>query len=89
MAGIHGLKHVEGLLGTHLAEDHPVGPHPQGILDQFALADLTLAFEVGGARFHPRDVRLLKLKLGGVLDCDEAFLVTDRLGEGIEERRLA
>ncbi len=52
MAGIHGLKHVEGFLAANLAEDDPVGAHAQGVLDEIALLDFTGALVVGRACFH-------------------------------------
>jgi hypothetical protein len=34
MAGVHRLKQVERLRAAHLADDDPVGPHAQTVLDQ-------------------------------------------------------
>ena len=75
MAGVHGLQHVEGLLAAALAEDDAVGPHAQRVLDEIALADFAVALDVGRARFHARDVRLLQLQFGGVLDGDQALVL--------------
>ena len=57
VAGVHGLQHVEGLSGAHLADDDPVRAHAQGVLDQLALADLALAFDIrsAGSRGAPRE----------------------------------
>ena len=73
VAGVHGLQHVEGLLAADLAQDHPVGTHAQGVLDQLALADLALALDVRRPGLHAHHVRLLQLQLGGVLDGDQAL----------------
>ena len=74
MAGVHGLQHVEGFLAAALAEDDAVGPHAQRVLDQLALADFALAFDVGRPRLHAADMRLLQLQFGGVLDGDRRSL---------------
>ena len=37
VAGVHRLKHVERFAGANLADDDPVGPHAQRVLDQVAL----------------------------------------------------
>ena len=56
---IHGLEHVKGLLTADLAEDDPVRPHPQGVFDKLTLTDFALAFNIGRAGFHTRNMRLL------------------------------
>ena len=89
VAGVHGLQHVEGFLAAALAEDDALGPHTQRVLDQLALADFALAFEIGRPRLHARDVRLLQLQLGGVLDGDQALLLRDEGGQRVEHRGLA
>ena len=77
MAGVHGLQHVEGFLAAALTEDHAVGPHTQRVLDQIALANFTLAFDVGWTRLHAPDMRLLQLQFGRVLNRDQSFIGTD------------
>ena len=62
MARVHGLKHVDRLGSTYLAEDDAIGAHTQGVLHQIAHGDLTLSLEVGGARFQSDNVGLLQLK---------------------------
>ena len=61
---------------------------PQAAKAIFALADLAFAFNIWRARFHTRNVRLLKLKLGRIFDRYHAFLVTDRSRQRIEQRCL-
>ncbi len=68
VAGVHGLEHVEGLGPAALADDDPVGPHPQRVADQVAGRDLARALDVGRPGLHPDDVRLLEPQLGRVLD---------------------
>ena len=88
MAGVHGLQHVEGLVGPDFAQDHAVGTHPQRVLDQLALADLALALDVRRAGLHAHHVRLLQLQLGGVLDGDHHHL-GDSGRESVEQGGLA
>ena len=68
------------LLAAALAEDDAFGPHAQRVLDQLTLADFALALDVRRPRLHARNVRLLQLKLGGVLDGDQPLLVRDERG---------
>ena len=46
VAGVHGLDHVEGLGAAALADDDPVGPHTQGVLDQVGRRDGAPALDV-------------------------------------------
>jgi hypothetical protein len=41
-------EHVDGLSAADLAEDDAVRAHTEAVLEQLALGDLTLAFQVGG-----------------------------------------
>ncbi len=49
----------------------------------------SLAFEIGRPGLHPRDVRLLELQLGGVLDRGNSLFVGNVGREHVEEGRLA
>ena len=89
MAGVHRLQQVEGLRSAHLADDDPLGPHAQAVLDEIAHGDLALALDVGRARLEAHDMRLLQLQLGGVLAGDDALVVLDVAGQAVEQRRLA
>ena len=89
VAGVHRLQHVERLAGANLADDDPVGPHAQRVLDQVALGDLALALDVRRAGFQPDDVLLLELELGRILDRDDALAVVDEGRHGVEHGRLA
>ena len=53
---------------AHLADDQPVGAHPQRLAHQRADGDLTRALEVGRPRLEPHAVRMVGPQLVGVLD---------------------
>lgn len=89
MAGIHRLKHVERFLAPAFAEDDAFGPHAQRVLDEFALPDFSLALDVGRSRLHARDVRLLQLQFGRVLDSDQSLALGNEGRERVQHRRLA
>ena len=88
MAGVHGLKHVQGLAAADLADDDPVRPHTQRVADQVANSHLAAPFGVGGAGLQTHHMRLLQRELGGVLNGDNAFALRDRAGQGVEEGGL-
>src|SRR5271166_2162373 len=79
MPGVHRLEHVECLGAPHLADDNAVRPHAQRITDELALRDVAGAFDVGWARLHLNDMRLLKAQFDGVLDRDHPFVAVDEL----------
>ena len=89
VAGVHRLQHVERLAGANLADDDPVGPHAQRVLDQVALGDLALALDVRRPRFQPDDMLLLQLELGRILDRHDPLAVVDERRHGVEQGRLA
>ena len=89
MAGVHRLQHVEGLGAAHLADDDAVGAHAQRVADELALRDLADAFDVGRARLHLHDVRLLQPQLDGVFDRDDALVAVDVLRHRVQQCRLA
>ena len=89
VTGIHRLQHVERFLAADLANDDAIGPHTEGVDDQLPLADGALAFDVRRTRLEPRDVLLLQLQLGGVLDRDDPLAIGDESGQDVEQRRLA
>ncbi len=64
------------------------GPHTQGVFHQVGGGHRALAFDVRRARFEAHDVLLLKLKLGRVLDRDDALAVRNEAGQRIEQRRF-
>ena len=64
VARIHRLKQVEGLRAADFADDDPLRPHTQAVLDEIPHLDLTFAFEVRRPRLKTHDMRLLQLKFG-------------------------
>ena len=89
MTGVHGLEHVQGLAAADFSYDDPVGPHSEGVDDQLANADPTLAFYVVRARFQVDHVDLTQLELGSVLNGDDALVRRDEAGEHVERRGLS
>ena len=89
MAGVHRRKQVETLGATDFAEDDAVGAHTQRVLDEVADGDRALALEVRRAGFERQPVRLLKPKLGRILDRQHALARIDHFRQGIEHRGLA
>ena len=88
MAGVHRLKHVQGLGATDLADHDPVGPHAQRVPDQVADRDLSLALDVRRPGLQADAVRLLELELGRVLDRQDPLVVRDERGDHVERRGL-
>ena len=89
VAGVHRLDHASSVSAlAALADDDPVGPHTQRVLDEVGRRDGAASFDVGRASLQANDVILLKLQLGRVLDRDDAVVVLDEAGEGVEQRRL-
>ena len=89
MAGVHGLQQVERLGSADFADDDAFGTHTQAVAHQFAHGDLAFAFDVRRAGFQPHHMRLLQLKLGGVLAGDDALVVLDIVGQAVQQRGLA
>src|SRR5579885_1535256 len=87
--GVNGLQHVEGLGTADLADDDAVGPHAQRVAHKVALVDLAPALDVRRAGLQLDDMRLLQLKLGGVLDRDDTLVVADLARERVQERGLS
>ena len=83
VSGIHRLQHVQRFLAAHLPHDNPVGTHAQAVDKQLALTHRAGAFEVRRARFQARQVRLLQLQFGRVLDGDNPFPGRNKTGERV------
>ena len=88
VTGIHGLQHVQGLLGADLADDDTVGTHTEGVDDELPDMDCSGAFDVGGAGLHARHVGLLEAQFGGVFDGDDPFVFRNVGRECVQEGRL-
>ena len=80
VTGVERLQHVEGLAAAHLADDQPVGPHPQRGAHQLAHAHRARALGVRGPRLEAHDVRMPEPQLGGLLDRDDPLGRRDRPG---------
>src|SRR4029079_7613019 len=89
VACVHRLQKVEGLRSADFADDDALGPHAQAVLDEIAHRHLAFTLEIGRAGLEADDMRLLQLKLGGVLAGDDAFVEIYVAGETVEQRRLA
>ena len=89
VAGVEGGQQVHHLGAADLADDQPVGTHPQGLPDQGAEVDGPLALDVGRPPLESDDVRMVRAQLGGVLDEDEPLGRIDEGEQRREERRLA
>ena len=57
VAGVERRQQVGHRGVAHLADDQPVGPHPQRLPHQVRTVDLTGALDVGRPRLQPDDVR--------------------------------
>jgi hypothetical protein len=79
MTGVRREQHVEQLRPAGLADDQPVGPHPERLTHQVAHRHLAGAFDVGWPSFQPDDVWMVNLQLSGIFDGDEALA---RIGLG-------
>ena len=77
MAGVHRLEHVEGFGAANLADDDPIGTHPQSVANEFALIDRTGTFDIGWSRFELDDMRLLQPQFDRIFDSDNAFAIVD------------
>ena len=77
MASVHGLQHVERFAATALTNHDAVGTHTQGVDQQVANRDATLALDIGRPRFESHDVRLTQLKFGCIFDRDDALVLRD------------
>ncbi len=86
MTGIHCLQHVDHLIAAGLAHDDPVGAHPQGIPQTIPLGDGAFAFDIRGPAFHPADMRLLQLQLGGVFDGDDPLPLANKGRKRVHQR---
>ena len=77
VAGVERGQQVADLGAADLADDQPVGPHPQRLPDQVAQLDPARALDVGGPGHQPDDVRMPRPQLGRVLDDDDALTRPD------------
>ena len=83
VTGVHGLQHVERLRPAALADQNAIRPHTQGVADQVPCRHLADAFDVGGARFQPADMRLLQAQLGGIFNGHNALILRNGGRKGV------
>ena len=56
VSGVESREQVADLRAADLADDEPVGPHPQRLPDEVAQLDATRPLDVGGPGHQPDDV---------------------------------
>ena len=88
-AAVERDQQVEALLLAHLTDDEPVGPHPQGFLDQPAQGDLAGALQVRLPGLHGHRVGQRQLKFEDLLDRDDPFGCRDGRAQSVEQSGLA
>ena len=89
MARIHGLKHVQRLAGTHLADDDAIRPHTQRIAHQITDGHGPAAFDVLGTGFQCHHMLLLQAQLRRVLNGHDPFPIRNKGGKHIQRSGLA
>ncbi len=73
VTGIHRLEHVERFFAADLADDDAIRTHTQGVDDQLALPNVSLAFDVGRTRFQPHHVPLTQHQFRRVFNRHDAL----------------
>src|SRR6185369_2026798 len=71
--------------GTDLSHDDAVGPHAERVNHELTDVNRASAFYVGGTRFNARHVGLLQAQFRGVFNRDDALVVRDVGGNGVEQ----
>ena len=89
VAGVERGQEVDHLGAADLADDQPVGSHPQRLADQRAQLDRARALDVGRPALEPDDVRVVGTQLGGVLDEDQPLGRVDQREQRREQGGLA
>ena len=84
MACVEGIEQRSCLDSADFAEDDPVRSPAESGLQKVVERDVGL--ERIGLAFDCQNVRLLDLKLGGVLDDDDAILFGNKVGKYPQER---
>src|SRR5208282_3850928 len=87
MASVEGIEQCARLASAHFAENDPVGSEAKRVLQQLVERHVGLvSTSLGSDRNY---VRLPDLKLGGVFDDEDAFILWNRVGQYPQERRLS
>src|SRR5258708_33177299 len=87
MARVERIEQRPGFGSTHFAQDDPVRSPAESRLQKVVKRDV--GFECVGLAFNRQNVRLLDVKLGGVLDDDDAILFGNEVSQYPQERGLA
>src|ERR1700732_704020 len=87
MAGVEGIEQGSCLHSTHFAENDPVWSPAQSGLQKVIEGDVGL--ECVGLAFGRHNVRLLDVKLGGVLNDHDAIVVRNEVCQYPQKRGLA
>ena len=87
--GVQREQQIERLGVAHLADDEPVGPHAQRLLDETAQRDLAGALETRLPALQRDEVGRADGELERLLDRDDAVLGRARGDQRAQERRLA
>ena len=74
VTGVHCLQHVQCLSGTDLTDDDAVGPHAEGIAQEFTDGHFAFSLGIRRATFQTYHVVLLDLEFDGVLDGDDPLV---------------
>ena len=89
VAGVERGQQVAHLRAADLADDQPVGPHPQRLPDQVAQRDPAGALDVGRPGHQPDHVRVPGPQLLGVLDDQQPLRGSTALSSAARMRGLA
>src|SRR6266852_5405844 len=87
MAGVEGIEQRARLDSTHFAENDPIRSPAQSGLQKVIERDVGL--ERVSLAFGRHNVRLLDVKLGGVLDDHDAIVVRNEVGQYPQKRGFA
>src|SRR6266849_4068274 len=87
MAGVEGIQQRSRLGSAHFAENDPVWSPAQSGLQKVIERDVGL--ERIGLAFGRHNVRLLDVKLGGVLNDHDAIVVRNEVSQYPQERGFA
>ena len=63
---VHRLEHVQRLTAADLADDDPVGSHPEGVAHELADGHPPTSLDVGRARLERDDVGAVQPELRSV-----------------------
>ena len=86
VSGVECGQHLAHLRATDLADDQPVGPHPQRLPHEVHHRHAADALDVGHPPLEPHDVGVRRRQLAHVLDDDDPF-IGGALGQQRPEHR--